>query len=365
MSNNKIGVFVYRMSGVGGVQKIISDKINAWIENYGYEVVLITKGELDVPIFYDINKKCKRYNLGIKTKTSGGVSQLLKNIPKTFDLYFKLKRILKKEKINVLFTTMGSIDSLIIPFIYPKTLKILEFHRSNFKINKKAWLLKKLIIRKYDKVVVLNKSEVDYLNLNNIEVIPNFTNIKDYDFYNDNRRNIIISAGRISHEKQFDHLIDIWSKIADHHLDWKVHIYGSGSADYLNQKIKEKELEKSFKIFPSTNEIILKMKEAKIFVMVSASEAFPMVILEAMASKLPIVSYNSPHGPANIISDGIDGIIVDLNDKLAFSEKLSFLIENPEYRDYLVDNQKSKIDQFSQKTVMKKWNDLICEMLTR
>jgi glycosyltransferase involved in cell wall biosynthesis len=124
-------------------------------------------------------------------------------------------------------------------------------------------------------------------------------------------------------------------------------------------------LQECFKIFPETNETNTKMQEASIFVLVSATEAFPMVLLEAMVAKSPIISYDSPHGPANIVSDEVDGIIVPLNNKLIFSEKLTFLIENPEYRDYFVNNQKLKINQFSQKVVMEKWNHLICNILKK
>lgn len=134
--------------------------------------------------------------------------QYVKNIPKAFKLFVELKKIVKSEKIDILFTTMVGIDSLVVPFVSSKIPKILEQHRSNFSYNKKAWFLKKSIINKYDKVVLLNKSEVDYFNLDNIFVIPNFT---DYECFKFESRNIIISAGRIAHEKQFDHLVDIWS----------------------------------------------------------------------------------------------------------------------------------------------------------
>lgn len=119
---------------------------------------------------------------------------------------------------------------------------------------------------------------------------------------------------------------------------------------------------KVLKYYPGTAEVISKMQEAKIFVLVSKTEAFSMVLLEAMQAELPIFSYDSPHGSKNIVTDGIDGFIVPLNDKVAFAEKLDLLINDSELRSDLIANQKIKVELFSKKNVMKKWNDLILEI---
>jgi glycosyltransferase involved in cell wall biosynthesis len=361
----KIGILVYRMCGVGGIERITAEKINAWIEMFGYEVVLITKNEIDLPTFYPINDKCKRYNLKISTKLSGGINQYIKNIPKGIKLYKEVKKILEFENIDVLFTTMISIDSLIIPFIKTKIPKIAEIHRSNYTYNKKGWLLKNIIINKYNKVVLLNNDEKEYYRLNNLAVIPNFVDDEKCKKLKLVKKNIIIFAGRIVLEKQLDHLVDIWFSIHSENLNWEVHVYGDGNIKNLQEKILEKKIEKSFKIFPGTGQIKSKMQEAKIFVLVSKSEAFPMVLLEAMQAELAIVSYDSPHGPKNIITDGEDGFIVPLNNKAVFAQKLNMLINTPQLRDEFVQKQKVKLNLFSKQKVMNQWNDLVCNLLSK
>lgn len=361
----KIGILVYKMSGVGGVERITTEKINAWIEMFGYEVVLITKNEVDLPFFYSIHEKCKRYNLNIPAKLSGGLVQYVKNIPRGLKLYSELKKIFESEKIDVLFTNMISIDSLIVPFVKTKIPKFLEIHSSNYSYNKKGWFFKNPIINKYDRVVLLNKDEINYFSLKNLAVIPNFIDVEEFKHSKVIKKNIIISAGRIVREKQFDHLVDIWSTLANKNPAWEMHIYGNDHFDVLNKKVAEKKIGKSFKIYPGTSEIKSKMQEAKIFVLVSKYEAFPMVLLEAMQSQLPIVSYDSPHGPKNIITDGEDGFIVNLNDKAAFAEKLDLLINDPGLRSDFITNQKSKIELFSKKNIMKKWNDLILDLIDK
>jgi glycosyltransferase involved in cell wall biosynthesis len=361
----KIGILVYRMAGIGGTERIIAEKINAWIEMFGYEVVLITKKEIDMPFFYNINSNCKRYNLNISAQLGGGITQYVKNIPKAIQLYRKVKDIIEREKIEVLFTNMISIDSLIIPFIATKIPKITEIHRSNYANKKKGWFLKNQIINRYDKVVLLSKYELDYYDLKNLAVIPNFIDTEESKESNSIKKNIIISAGRIVGEKQLDHLVDIWSIIHSENLNWEVHVYGNGNIKNLQKKILEKKIEKSFKVFPGTAEIKNKMQQAKIFVLVSKSEAFPMVLLEAMQAELAIISYDSPHGPKTIVSNEKDGFIVPLDDKIKFAEKLDLLINSPELRTSTILNQKSKLERFSKKRVMNQWNDLLLEVLQK
>lgn len=211
---------------------------------------------------------------------------------------------------------------------------------------------------------MLNKSEKDYFGLNNVEIIPNFIK-NEILFENKEKKNIIITAGRISREKQFYHLVEIWSRIASKNPNWEFHLYGSGSTEQLYKLIKEHKIEGAFRIFPATNDIKNRMKEASIFALVSATEAFPIVLLEALQAELPIVSYDSPHGPKHIVTNEVDGYIVPLNDKIAFSEKLDTLINDSKLRADFVANQKSKLELFSKEKVMKQWNDLVFELITK
>lgn len=361
----KIGILVNGMSGIGGIQRITAEKINVWIDVFGYEVILIAKNQGNPDIFYGLHKKCKFYSLDAKSKLSGGVTSYLKNCRKGFKFYIGLKKIIESESIDILFTSVIGFDSLIVPFVKFKIPKVLEVHSSGSSYNMKTWFYKRRIIDLYDRVVLLTYDEIQYFGLKNIVVIPNFVNESDENVLLKAKKNYVITAGRVVPVKQFDHLIDIWRSIASKYLDWEVHIYGDGNIKALEEKIHENKLENSFKLYPGTSEINNKMKEASIFALVSATEAFPMVLLEAMSAKLPIVSYDSPNGPRNIVTDGKDGFIVPLNDKVAFSEKLDLLISNPKIREDFVQNQKSKLDLFSKERVMNQWNDLILDLLDK
>lgn len=358
----KIAYLLNHLDTHGGIEKIVSQKINAWIEIYGYEVVLIVKKREFENFIYNVHQDCKIYNLQIDTSSMHGY---LKNLKNYFSLYNQLNTILNQEKIDIVFTTLTSIDSLIIPFLARTIPKVLELHHSGIYLPKRSWKFKKYIIEKYDVVVVLNKDEEKYYGLSNLSVIPNFVD-QQSSATAVPKKNIVISAGRIDPIKQFDHMIDIWSMLANDHKNWQFHIYGNGSSTEklkLQLLIEEKGLNQSFKIFPATNQLPEKLREASIFVQTSESECFPMVILEAMNESTPIISYDSPNGPRNIITDSYDGVLIPLNDVVKFSKKLSELIGNEQERNRLVKNQAAAIKQFSKKRVIEHWNKLASNLI--
>ncbi|MNT16699.1 N,N'-diacetylbacillosaminyl-diphospho-undecaprenol alpha-1,3-N-acetylgalactosaminyltransferase [compost metagenome] len=98
--------------------------------------------------------------------------------------------------------------------------------------------------------------------------------------------------------------------------------------------------------------------EYSMYVMSSETECFPMVLLESLSVGLPIVSFNSPHGPANIITDGADGLLAAYKNIDDLAEKIIFLAQNPEKRAKMAQNARQNVQRFEIKRVMKLWMDL-------
>ena len=108
----------------------------------------------------------------------------------------------------------------------------------------------------------------------------------------------------------------------------------------------------------TTTSLDKKMKEASIFALTSKTECFPMVLLESLACGLPIVSYNCPYGPRNIIMQGEDGLLVQQNNIANFTASLSELIENNELRSQMSKYGVENVQLFSQDKVMELWQQL-------
>lgn len=355
----------------GGIEKMLAQKLNYLVSIHNVEVHLITTEQKEKPYCYPISDKVIHHDLGINyVRTKSYFSPVnFKKVPKHIK---KLKNKLNDIKPNVLIVCNFSFDFYFIPFINSEIKTIKEFHSSRYYyikelanatvFNKLLFKINNRIEKKYSHIVLLNDDEKKYYSSNNLEVIPNaICGIKLKSGVE--RKKIIIAAGRIAKVKQFDHLIKIWNLLYEKFPTWIVHIYGEGDevlSNELQTIINELEVQNIY-LKGATSSLNKKMQEASIYALTSATECFPMVLLESLANGLPIISYNCPHGPRNIISNNNDGVLVETNNIPNFSKELSDLIKNDEKRTLMEKKAIENIKRFSEQVVMKKWIQLFNE----
>ena len=144
---------------------------------------------------------------------------------------------------------------------------------------------------------------------------------------------VVIAAGRVGDEKGFDGLFGAWKLVVRDPRDRQLKIFGSGSATKrLKRQIRSLEIEDSAHMMGFTSRLHEEMANASLYVMSSRKEGFPMVLLEAMAVGLPVVSYDCPTGPRDIIREGVDGHVVPDGDTAALAAAMSGLMSDPARR---------------------------------
>jgi glycosyltransferase involved in cell wall biosynthesis len=155
--------------------------------------------------------------------------------------------------------------------------------------------------------------------------------------------------------------VHIWKSIHQKFPDWKVKIFGDGD-DVTIQKLKniiiELQLQDSFLLFPSTDKIAEEMQKASIYAMTSQTECSPMVLLEAQKYGLPIVSYDCPNGPRNIINNNQDGFLIENYNREMFSKNMADLIESTNLFESFSKKAKENSKCFDKKLIMNQWNNL-------
>jgi len=163
-----------------------------------------------------------------------------------------------------------------------------------------------------------------------IRIIPNF--LRNLKVYNVERQEQIINVGHYSFEKGQHYLIKSFAKL--NAPTWKLVIVGDGP--------KRKELNDLAEILGIKDRVIFKgyqkdvdyfLSQSKIFAFTSIIEGYPNALIEAMATPLPVVSFNCEAGPSDIIIDGENGFLVEVGDIDTFGQRLQELIDNPELRD--------------------------------
>ena len=216
-------------------------------------------------------------------------------------------------------------------------------------------------IGKYDSVVVLTKYDLhnNWKDRKNFLAIPNFVTFRNTDRRSSLSSKKVITAGRLAAEKNFSSLICAFSIVAERHPDWILEIYGDGNERRtLQNLIGQLHLESSVCLCGSTRNVQDKMCASSIFVLSSVYEGLPLAMLEAMSCGLPVVSYDCPCGPKDIITDGVDGYLVPAGDERMLAERICCLIENPDKRAEMGVEAVKKSGNYSVDKIIPMWMDL-------
>jgi glycosyltransferase involved in cell wall biosynthesis len=141
------------------------------------------------------------------------------------------------------------------------------------------------------------------------------------------RAPVVAAAGRLIRAKRFDLLIDAFTDVAERHPDWSLRIYGAGTdKDRLQELIDEHGLQGRAELMGAVSPIEPEFAKASIVASASNAESFGMTLVEAMRCGTPVVSTDCPLGPAEIITDGVDGRLVPVGDRKALADALLDLI---------------------------------------
>lgn len=174
----------------------------------------------------------------------------------------------------------------------------------------------------------------------------------------------IISVGRLSYPKNYLRLVDIAESALEGYPEWHWDIYGEGEEhEEIQNKINSHGLSDRVSLKGQVSNILQRYGEYAFIVMTSRYEGFPMVLLEAAANRLPMVSFDIKTGPNEIIADGINGFLLNEEDTEGMSEKIRQLMENQELRVSMAHNALSTTGKFSIDRIIGQWKSLLNELM--
>lgn len=356
----------------GGMERVLLNKVTYLSQLPGWEVSVVTTDQHQRPPFYPFPEKVRMTDLGINYSEDNGKGAWKKitgYLRKRKEHKRKLTALLLKEKPNIVVSLYPS-ESSFIPDIKDGSKKVLELHYCKFfrlQYGRKGllgWIDKlrtrqdEQIVRRFDKFVVLTNEDRGYWgNLPNIEVIPNAA-MHVSDAYSDVMNKRVIAVGRLDYQKGFDRLIQAWELVqyTGKFTDWKLDIFGQGEwREMLQQMIDKAELQNTVCLNRPTKQIGEEYVKSDMLVMSSNYEGFPMVMIEAMACGLPVVSFDYKCGPKDIIQTGINGLLVPNGDIQALADAMMKVMEDEAYRKMLSQNARKVVDTYSEQAVMSQW----------
>lgn len=360
----------------GGVERVLTLKANYFANHFGYEITIILTEGKDKPFFYPLSDNIKVINLDINFEELWTCSFLKKII-----VYLKKQRCYKKKLTSELMRLRPDITiSLLrreinfITNIQDGSKKIGELHvnRANYRnfeksesnivktIFAKFWM-NSLVrqLNKLDKFVTLTKEDkFQWPELNNLEVIPD-----PLSFHSEVKSSLmnkrIIAVGRYVYQKGFDLLLQAWAQVEKKSAEWELIIYGQGDRVPYEMMIEKLGIDRNrCHLHGTTDDIKREYINSSILVFSSRFEGFGMVIVEAMECGIPVVSFDCPCGPKDIISNGVDGVLVPNGDVSQLSDTILWLINNPhEVRKMSLEAIK-KSACYSMDVLSSQWKDL-------
>ena len=356
----------------GGMERVLANKAN-YLARHGYEVVIVTTDQRGLPPFFPLDGQIRCIDLGINYEENNGkpfANKLLHYPLKQYRHKKRLAAILEQEKPDVTISMFCN-DAGFITRINDGSKKVLEIHFSKFKrlqYNRKGlWRLADLwrsrqdekTVRRFDKFVVLTEEDKGYWgNLPNITVIPNANTFATSQAAAlENKK--VIAIGRYTYQKGFERLIEAWNILSPGFPGWKLDIIGNGEErDKLQDLIHAYHLDGQVTLVSPTKSIDKVYLDASVLVMSSRYEGLPMVLLEAQAFGLPIVSFACKCGPKDIVANGETGFLVEENDIEGLARQLVKVMKDKNLRKQMGRKAKEASLRYAEDAVMAKWTAL-------
>jgi len=300
----KICFFIDSMAPAAGIERVISILGGLWVDS-GYEVTILRKD--DNQSFYQLHK-----NIHLETMNYVPKKIAKSKVKKAINIAYEIIRLRNslREKIENIkpdyIYCATAANAFLAYYALRKRHRIIAGEHGVYDASHLVYkILKRTIYPKIYAVIALTKADLQrYLKINkNSFYVPNPLPL-NFGKKSDLKNKQVIAVGRFVPEKGYDYMLNAWALVTRKHPDWKLKIFGEGYLKEAIQKIIDKEnLRDSVFLEGLSDNITEEYTKSSIFLMSSKNEGWSMAMLEAMACGLPVVSFNTPAGPREILGD--------------------------------------------------------------
>ena len=387
----KIRYVLHNAYGTGGTIRTVFNQANAMCGAHDVEIASVYRtrekpvfaldGRVRLVSLTDLRDNGSRWTdpQGTNSRFVRKTRRLPNPLPHRYDFRYKrwdpvvdarLVRYFRAEPDGVLVTTRPGLNLMSAWFAPSRLVRVAQDHM-NLGTYKPG--LRSAILRAYprlDAVTVLTEADLaayrDALGgAVRLERIPN--GIPPRAAPPDaGRGRTVIAAGRLTPQKGFDLLVEAFHRVHERHPDWELAVFGEGRLrPQLTEQIKALGLGGHVHLRGVTRQLDRELAKASVFALSSRFEGLPMVLLEAMDSALPVVAFDCPTGPAEVVEDGVNGLLLPREDTAALAEGLCRLIEDEELRVSMGRAARKTSSRYAIPAVAQSWERLFTDLARR
>lgn len=346
--------FTGDMSRGGGTEHITQIISNGLNKLKKYNIIVLSLNNKYNSCYYPLDKGVTHY--GLETKGVGKIS-IFKNI-------YLLRKFVKEKSVDILINVDIMLGIFSLPMKIFSRVKLIGWEQFSFHDNigsSNTELIRKLSLKFCDYYINLTKADMEMFKKNfkvncPITYIYNpVSNTNTSSEYNINSKTIM-TAGNFFPVKGFDLAVEVAKKVISKYPEWKWEFYGDGEEyQSIKKMIINYKLTNNVFLCGRKQSLSAQYKKSSIYVMTSRMEGFGLTLLEAKSNNLPVVAFDVPFGPKEIIDDNVDGFLVNAFDIEQMADRINKLIENKNLRYKFSNNAKNNMDKFNIDNIIGKW----------
>lgn len=331
----------------GGLERVWTDRMNALSEDPSYVIFLVTTDQGDHPVPYPLSKKVHHIDLKVRLTryySCSGFRRIFVYWQLMSKFHGRMHTLLSEVEPDILIgTTSTFTDALIrckgnIPLVVESHgLYERPYHMEKMTLFKriKAYFHYRTLA-KADMLVSLTKADgAQWQKLcRHVCVIPNLAHLNPLSEYSTCESKKVIFVGRNDPQKGYEMLREIWALVQKRRPDWSLSIHSQ------------------------TADIMAQYRQSSILIVTSVYEPFGLVMPEAMSCGVPVVAFDCPYGPSEIITDGYDGFLIKSGDVNAFVEKLILLMDDDGLRKRMGQHAVASSRRYSKERIIPLWRGL-------
>lgn len=359
--------FVLPALGAGGSEHVVSMLANR-LTHSGVPSSIITFEQPGTQPYYPLVPGVLHRQLGLPPGSNGGLRRYGDSISRISRLRAAFRQ--DRPALVVAFLTRTNILSVLAATGLDIPVIVSERNNPEVQDPGAAWnLLRRFTYPRAHGLITMTRGALEHFPpamRRRGWVIPNMA---DWTIQRDIHQagpKVFTAVGRLVPQKGFDLLIDAFAAVADAHPDWILRIWGEGpDRAALEQQVARRGMNGRIELPGISDGPGSWIKSADAFVLSSRFEGWGLVLGEAMAAGLPAVSFNCHWGPAEMIADGQDGLLVPPDDPAALGAAMARLMGDADLRARFGKAAAASMQRFAPEHVLKNWRAVIDDVLER